>query len=141
MKNLKVKWRGIFSVFVSILTIGLLLYQLIIGCSTQPNNICFMPYEPSGIQVLAVFFSLPIWFILSFCQYRSINKWSFLPLLYGLIYSLLLTFLDFLGRGSRLNWTYYGIIVLTISFVLIEIIVALFRLRIIQQDEAVKSGQ
>ena len=45
-----------------------------IACSTKSDNLFHIPYEPSGIQMLYYYFTLPIFMVLTTLNY-FLNKW------------------------------------------------------------------
>lgn len=75
MNNVAKKRIGI----ISIILIHVFLFILLIGyvdiaCSTKSDNLFGVPYEPSGIQMLYYYFTLPIFIVLAAINY-FLNSW------------------------------------------------------------------
>lgn len=90
---------------IVILIIHVFLLFLLIGysgiaCSTMRNNICHVPYEPSGGQILFYYFNLPIFIVISVINYflntRLKNKIAFAitPLIIWFSFYLFIEYID-----------------------------------------------
>ena len=123
----KKKWNinKIFSLFflfiINCSSLYLFYLYVYISCSIKDNNIFHIPYEPSGMQLLYYFISLPFFVILSFLSQMHSYYFNLRKSLYPSIiiiwfcYFVLIIYVDMVIHFSKGNdLLYYGS--LTISF-------------------------
>lgn len=119
MKN---GYVGLIYLVITMWVFVMIFGHLYISCSTVENNICNIPYEPSGMQMFYFFMALPIWFLTSAAKYIIAPlKFALFPIVYGVFYSGVLLSLD---HYNLLGGDIFYIITLNTSFIflIIEIV-------------------
>lgn len=90
---------------ITLLLVYVLLLFLVVGyvyiaCSTKSDNLFSVPYEPSGIQMLYYYFTLPLFAVLMSINYclniwLKINKaYAIIPLITWLIFYIFIEYID-----------------------------------------------
>ena len=71
-----------------------------IACLTRENNLCHVPYEPSGLQMLYDYFVGPVFLLLSVVIYSLKRVWktgvsaSLFPLIVWFVFFCFITFIE-----------------------------------------------
>ncbi len=95
-KRMGIVALGLIHVMLVILVVG----YVYTACSTKSDNLFSVPYEPSGIQMLYYYFTLPLFAVLMGMNY-FINIWlkmnkayAIIPLIIWLMFCIFIEYID-----------------------------------------------